>query len=294
MSESKTVPSPSPAPSEISQTPSHGGFSASRSASRMWAIAINTFREAVRNRVMAVLFFFAVGLMAFSLVLGELSLNQEERIIKDLGLAGVSVFSVLIALFLGVNLLSKELDKKTVYAIIPKPLYRWEFLLGKYLGIALTMTVLVTVMSVVLAGFVLARDGRVGVLMLRAELLLLLEVLLLCGVALFFSSFSSPYLSAMLTGALWIIGRSSAELAAFAEVEKTPGVVSQLLKGVLQVVPDFRLFYVSGANLGDTVVSIHQSFVGWGYVLNAAGYAAFYTLVCLSLAVFLFERRDFT
>ena len=142
------------------ETNSVRGFTLRASGQRIWAITLNTFREAVRNRVMAVLFFFAVALMAFSLVLGELSLNEEERIIKDLGLAGISVFSVLIALFLGVNLLSKELDKKTVYAIIPKPLYRWEFLVGKYLGIALTMTVLVALMSAVLALFVVYRDGR--------------------------------------------------------------------------------------------------------------------------------------
>jgi ABC-type transport system involved in multi-copper enzyme maturation permease subunit len=264
------------------------------SAGRIWAIALNTFREAVRNRVMVVLFFFAVALMAFSLVLGELSLNEEERIIKDLGLAGVSIFSVLIALFLGVNLLSKELDKKTVYAILPKPLHRWEFLIGKYFGIALTMTALIALMSAVLGLFVLSKDGYLGVVMLRAEILLLLEVLLLCAVALFFASFSSPYLSAMLTGALWVIGRNSGDLSAFAGRSETPGVVSTVVDVVLGVFPDFRLFYISGANLGEGVVSVHESFVGWGYVLNAAGYAGGYSLVCLSIAVFLFSRRDFT
>ena len=162
----------------MSETPvaaasSDRSFSFAASGGRIWAITLNTYREAVRNRVMAVLFFFAVALMAFSLVLGELSLNEEERIIKDLGLAGISIFSVLIALFLGVNLLSKELDKKTVYAIIPKPLYRWEFLVGKYFGIAMTMTVLVALMSGVLSVFVICRDGHLGEIMLRAELLLL-------------------------------------------------------------------------------------------------------------------------
>lgn len=269
-------------------------FSLLASGGRIWAITLNTFREAVRNRVMAVLFFFAVALMAFSLVLGELSLNEEERIIKDLGLAGISIFSVLIALFLGVNLLSKELDKKTVYAIIPKPLYRWEFLVGKYFGMALTMTVLVALMSAVLSVFVVYRDGHLGVIMLRAELLLLFEVLLLCAVALFFASFSSPYLSAMLTAALWVIGRNSGELAVFAQKSDSPGLLADLLSIVLDVFPDFRLFYISGANLGEGVVSIHQSFVGWSYVLNAAGYAAGYSFVCLSIAVFLFSRRDFT
>ena len=112
---------------------------ATGSLGRIWAIALNTFREAVRNRVLYVLVMFAVGLMAFSIVLGELSLHEEVRVMKDVGLAGLSLVSVVIALFLGVNLLSKELDKKTVYFVIPKPLHRWEFLVGKYVGLVVTL-----------------------------------------------------------------------------------------------------------------------------------------------------------
>lgn len=261
---------------------------------RIWAIALNTFREAVRNRVLAVLVMFAVALMAFSLVLGELSMHEEERIIKDLGLAGISVFSVLIALFLGVNLLSKELDKKTVYAIIPKPLRRWEFLVGKYVGLAVTMSLLVAVMSLVLAAFVWAEQGTHGVVMLRAEVLVLFEVLLLVAVTLLFSSFSSPYLSAMFAGSVWIIGRNSAELSAFAAREKTADGLRTLLDAVVAVLPDFHLFYVSGANLGEGVVSIHGSFVDWGYVAQSGLYALAYSSACLGIAVALFARRDFT
>lgn len=261
---------------------------------RIWAIAINTFREAVRNRVLGVLVMFAVALMAFSIVLGELSLHQEERIIKDLGLAGVSMFSVLIALFLAVNLLSKELEKKTVYAIIPKPIRRWEFLLGKYVGLSLTMTMIVSVMSLVLALFVTLEGGHHGVLMLRAEVLVLCEAWLLTSVAMLFASFSSPYLSAMFAGALWVIGRNSAELAALAERKSDNALLSSVLDFVVQACPDFRMFYISGSNLGESVLSVHSSFVDWGYVGQSFLYAASYGSVCLILAVGLFSRRDFT
>src|SRR5690606_33864388 len=171
---------------------------------RIWAIALNTLREAVRNRVLAVLFVFAVALMAFSVVLGELSLNEEVRVMKDLGLAGTSLVGTVIALFLGVNLLSKELDRKTVYFVIPKPLHRWEFLVGKFFGLAGTMVLLVLLMSLILSAFVVAQGGQHGWTMIRAEILIALELVLLCAVALFFSSFSSPYLSAMFTACLWI------------------------------------------------------------------------------------------
>lgn len=268
---------------------------------RVWAVALNTFREAVRNRVLYVLALFAVGLMAFSVVLGELSMHEEVRVIKDLGLFGISFVGVVIALFLGVNLLSKELDRKTVYFVIPKPLRRWEFLLGKYLGQVLTLGILVVLMAVILAIFVTAQGGSHGVVMVRAEVLVLVELCLLTAVAMLFSSFSSPYLSAMFTGALWIIGRNRAELLAFATgktmVDTPLGTLLELCAGV---VPDFHALYISGSQLpqgnaivsGDAIVSVHESFVSWGYVGEASLYGLLYAAVCLVVAMVLFARRD--
>ncbi|MCX4241388.1 ABC transporter permease [Paraliomyxa miuraensis] len=262
---------------------------------RVWAVALNTFREAVRNRVLYVLALFAVGLMAFSVVLGELSMHEEIRVIKDLGLFGISFVGVVIALFLGVNLLSKELDRKTVYFVIPKPLRRFEFLLGKYLGQVLTLTVLVTLMAAILAIFVLVQGGSHGVVMVRAEVLVLVELCLLTAVAMLFSSFSSPYLSAMFTGALWVIGRNRAELLAFATGKKLGGTpLGTVLEACADVVPDFHALYVSGSQLpgGDTVVSVHESFVSWGYVAEASLYGLLYAAACLVGAMVLFARRD--
>jgi Cu-processing system permease protein len=270
-------------------------------AGRVWAVALNTFREAVRNRVLYVLALFAVGLMAFSVVLGELSLHEELRIVKDLGLFGISVVGVVIALFLGVNLLSKELDRKTVYFVIPKPLRRWEFLLGKYVGQGLTLAVLVGLMALILALLLVAKGGSHGVVMVRAELLVLVELLLLTAVAMLFSSFSSPYLSAMLTAALWIIGRNRAELLAFATGNKLEGTaLGVTLELVADVVPDFHALWVSGSQLeagpaaapAAMVVSVHESFVSWGYVAEATLYGLGYSAVCLVLAMVIFARRD--
>ncbi|MFV8753735.1 ABC transporter permease [Nannocystaceae bacterium ST9] len=264
------------------------------SLGRMWAIALNTFREAVRNKVLAILVLFAVALMAFSLVLGQLSLHEEVRIIKDLGLSATSIFGVVIALFLGVNLLSKELDRKTVYAIIPKPLHRWEFLLGKYFGLALTLVALVGLMSLILAGFLTAQGGSHGVIMVRAELLILFELLLLIAVALVFASFSSPWLSAMFAAGLWVVGRNTAELEAFSAAKLEGTLGGDILGVVLELVPDFRMFFVSGANYEGAQVSVHESFVSWAYVVSAGSYAAAYGATCLLIAVILFGRRDFT
>lgn len=263
--------------------------------SRVWAIALNTFREAVRNRVLYVLAMFTVGLMAFSMVLGQLSMHEEVRVIKDLGLAGISFMGVVIALFLGVNLLSKELDRKTVYFVIPKPLQRWEFLLGKYLGQVFTLSILVGTMAAILAVFVMVQGGVHGVVMVRAEVLIVVELALLTAVAMLFSSFSSPYLSAMLTAALWVIGRNRGELLAFATGKKLEGTpLGTMLEIIADVVPDFHSLYVSGSQLGGQVVSVHESFVSWGYVAEAGAYGLLYASVCLVVAMLLFARRDLT
>jgi len=231
----------------------------------------------------------------FSLVLGELSLHEEIRIIKDLGLAGISLFGLAIALFLGVNLLAKELEKKTVYAILPKPILRWEFLVGKYLGLVATVTVVVLLMSLFVAGMLLFEGAAVDSVLIRAEVLVWLELLLVVAVAMVFNSFSSPYLSAMFTAAIWVIGRNTGELEAFATTKLKGQPVGVLLEGVVRVVPDFRMFFVSGANLGgDGVLSIHERFVTWGYVASAGGYALLYVLTCLVAASLIFARRDFT
>ncbi len=262
---------------------------------RVWAVALNTFREAVRNRVLYVLAMFAVGLMAFSLVLGELSMHEEVRVIKDLGLAGISFMGVVIALFLGVNLLSKELDRKTVYFVIPKPLRRWEFLLGKYLGQVFTLTILVGLMAVILAAFVGVQGGTHGVAMVRAEVLVVVELALVTAVAMLFSSFSSPYLSTMFTAALWVIGRNRGELLAFATGRKLEGTgLGTTLEIVADVVPDFHALYISGGQLGGQIVSVHETFVSWGYVLEASAYGLSYAAVCLVVAMALFARRDLT
>ena len=117
----------------------------------IWAIARNTFREAVRNKILYSLLFFAVLIILSALAVGQLSLHEEIRMTRDVGLYGIDVFSVIIAIFVGVNLLYKELDLKTVYTILPKPIYRWEFVLGKWLGMLLTLAVQIGVMGLVLA-----------------------------------------------------------------------------------------------------------------------------------------------
>src|SRR2546430_8930527 len=182
---------------------------------RVAAIARNAFREAVRDRVLYNLVVFALLLIAGAILLGELSAGQEAKIIVDLGLSAILLFGVFIAIFVGVGLVYKEIERRTLYAILAKPIGRGEFLLGKYLGLCLTLLVNVIVMGVGLSLALIYVKRGWNPLVERiwpAILLIYVELMILTGVAMMFSAFSSPALSALLTFFVFVIGHFSADL----------------------------------------------------------------------------------
>src|SRR5947209_62617 len=185
---------------------------------RITAIARNAFREAVRDRILYNLVVFALLLIAGAILLGELSGGQEAKIIVDLGLSAILFFGVFIAIFVGVGLVYKEIERRTLYAILSKPIGRGEFLFGKYLGLCLTLLVNVAIMGVGLSLALLYVKRGWDPLVMRiwpAILLIYIELLILTGVAMLFSSFSSPALSALLTFFVFVIGHFSADLKTF-------------------------------------------------------------------------------
>jgi len=139
---------------------------------RVYAIALNTFREAVRSKVLYAILFFAVLLILLSLAFGELSLYEQERVNKDLGIVVITVFGALIAIYTGISLLFKELDKKTIYTIVSKPIHRWQFLLGKYLGILLTLAVELGIMSAIFVAQLALKDIELNATLFQALVLI--------------------------------------------------------------------------------------------------------------------------
>jgi ABC-type transport system involved in multi-copper enzyme maturation permease subunit len=258
---------------------------------RIRAIAWNTFREAVRNKILYSLLFFAVLIILSALAIGNLTLHEEVRTIRDVGLFGIDIFGVIIAIFVGVNLLYKELDLKTVYTILPKPLWRWEFVLGKWLGMLLTLAVQMVVMGVVLA-IVLAMEGaHFDVPTAKAVWLLFVNVMLVTSIAVFFSAFSSPFLSGFFALGCFVVGRSVPDIRALGD--KLGPTAKSTLHFFCDVVPNLHLFYPSGAIVGAEEVSIHRQFVGADYMLTTTGYGIAYSVVVLVLAMLIFRRRDF-
>src|ERR1700716_3622120 len=186
---------------------------------RIGAIARNAFREAVRDRVLYNLVLFVLLLIAGAIFLGEISAGQEAKIIVDLGLSAILLFGVFIAIFVGVGLVYKEIERRTLYAILSKPIGRGEFMLGKYLGLCLTLLVNVAIMGGGLSLALLYVKRGWDPLIVRiwpAIFLIYVELAILTGVAMLFSAFSSPALSALLAFFVFVIGHFSADLKTLA------------------------------------------------------------------------------
>jgi ABC-type transport system involved in multi-copper enzyme maturation permease subunit len=255
---------------------------------RITAIARNAFREAVRDRVLYNLVFFVLLLTAASIFIGELSGGQERKVIVDLGLSAMLLFGVFIAIFVGVGLVYKEIERRTIYAVFSKPVGRGEFLVGKYLGLCLTLLVNVLVMGVgvSLALLYVSRgwDPLIPTIW-PAVLLIYLELMLLTAIALLFSSFSSPALSALLTFMVFIIGHFSADLKGLA-VSLGSTSARLLFTGLYYLLPNL-------ANYSFITPAAHGRTPSLGFVMATGLYALVYIAVILAAATLIFSRRNF-
>ena len=261
---------------------------------RILAIARNTFRENIRDRILYNLILFAILMILSSVVLGQLTLGHESKVIVDLGLAAISVFGTVIAIFIGISLVSKELEKRTVYSLLAKPVERREFLLGKYLGLLFTLLVNVTIMAAGL-GLTLLYQGGFGfrdfLRLMPAMLLILLSLALTTAIALVFSTFSTPALSALFTFFLWIIGHFTGDLVEFGRMTES-AAIANLTRWLYYALPNFSNFkQIDSRNVIQAAgyfQPVSAAAVGW-----VAVYTLIYCAVLLELALLIFSRRDF-
>lgn len=256
--------------------------------SKILTIARNTFREAVRDRVLYNLVLFVLMLTVCAIFLGELTAGHEARTIVNLGLTAMLIFGAFISIFVGVSLVSKEIEKRTVYAIFSKPIARGEFIIGKYLGLCLTLLVNVLVMGigVSLALFYVGGNGNsLAVSIWGAILLIFLELTILTAVAILFSSFSSPALSALLTFFIFVIGHFSASLRDFAE--KLGSQSAKIFFGAIYyILPNLSFYsFTTNAAHGGTPPS--------SMLFSAFLYALIYSSVLLAITILIFSRRNF-
>ena len=255
---------------------------------RVSAIARNAFREAVRDRVLYNLVLFVLILTGASIFIGELSGGQERKVIVDLGLSAMLLFGVFIAIFVGVGLVYKEIERRTIYAVFSKPVGRGEFLVGKYLGLCLTLLVNVLVMGVgVSIALLYVSKGWDPLIptIWPAVLLIYMELMLLTAIALLFSSFSSPALSALLTFMVFIIGHFSADLKSLAVSLGSSGART-LFTVVYYLLPNL-------ANYSFITPAAHGRAPSAGFVFATGLYALVYIAVILAIATLVFSRRNF-
>lgn len=253
---------------------------------RLSAIALNTFREAVRDRVLYNLVLFVLLITAAAMVLGELTAGQQVRTIANLGLSAMLLFGAFIAIFVGVSLVSKEIEKKTVYAIFAKPIGRDEFIVGKYLGLVLTLLVNVVVMGLGVT-LALAAVGGSGLSapVWGAIALIFLELAILTSIAVVFSSFSSPALSALLTFMIFISGHFSEVLNELAQSMGSPAAKA-LFSFLYFVLPNLSNFSFITAAANGMMPPAKM-------LAAAVGYAFVYSAVMLTIAIAIFRRRNF-
>lgn len=261
-------------------------------------VAISVFKESVRDKVLYNLVFFAVLLMAASYLIGQLTAGQDIKIIKDLGLASIATFGLMIAVIIGIGLVWKEVERRTIYSLLSKPLQRHEFIVGKYFGLCFTL--LVNVSAMVLAFYaVLAYMGATTPLeqkaawttpatdpvLLKAVVLIFIELLLVTAIAIFFSAFSSPFLSAVLTLGLWVIGHFNADLRNFGAVVDSP-TAAYIARGLYYVLPNFSAFDIKQQ-------VVHGLPVPTTYLATTTAYGFVYIALLIVGAVAVFSRRDF-
>jgi ABC-type transport system involved in multi-copper enzyme maturation permease subunit len=262
------------------------------------AVAISVFRESVRDKVLYNLVLFALLLIASSYLIGQLTAGQDVKIIKDLGLSAMSLFGLFIAVFIGIGLVSKEVERRSVYSLLAKPVTRTQLVVGKFAGLTITLAINLAIMAAALYAVLafmawgVSPEARsvwdapaTDPAMLTAVFLIFVELMLVTAIALFFSTFSSPILSAALTFGLWVVGHFSSDLRNLQQAVDSPAA-ARIARGLYYVLPNLSQFDVKA----DVV---HGVPVSAGYVAIASGYAALYIAFLLVVSALVFSRRDF-
>jgi ABC-type transport system involved in multi-copper enzyme maturation permease subunit len=254
---------------------------------RVGIVALNTFREAVRDRVLYNLVFFALVMIAASILVGQISMGIEQMVIVNLGLSAISVIGLLIAVFIGVGLVSKEMDKRTLYALLAKPVRRWQFLLGKFGGLVLTLAVNTTAMALglFLALSIIKQNGEhVQGSVLVAVYFILLKLALVVALALLFSCYTTPLIAILCTSGLYVAGLFVKEMRAL-QSDTMSAAMQHFLRGLSYVLPNFENFDVMAA-------ASHGRIIPAALIAQNTAYAALYCAIVLAAAAAIFTRRN--
>jgi len=251
----------------------------------LMVVAGNTFRETIRDKILYNLVLFAVLLIGASVLLGTITIGEQARIVNDLGLAAINLVAVIIAIFVGIGLVTKEIERRTIYTILARPITRVQFVLGKYMGLGLIVMVNVTIMFGMFLGTIWLTGNVIHGSLFQAVELILVETLLVMAMALFFSTFSSSTLSATMTLGLYVIGHLTSDLRGIAEKSQSQ-LTEAALTALYYVCPNLEMLNVKGQAASGFLVEA-------GYQATATAYGLLYAGLLLTGACLVFQRRDF-
>lgn len=250
-------------------------------------IALNTYRESVRGKVLYTLLFFGVALVFISAIFGAVTIGDQVKIIKDFGLMSISLFSVILTVISGASLLHKEIYRKTAYNILSKPVHRWQFLAGKQLGLLMTVTMMIALMTAGLMIFVYLFNQELDLLLIQAAIFINLELVIITAIAIFFSTVVvTPALAGLFTFSIFVAGRSVEYIPELMKVA-TPGEESSILKIIYWVLPHLDKLSISNSVVYGIGASASQ--FGW-----ALCYSFTYSISALIIASVIFRGRNLT
>ncbi len=252
---------------------------------RIVVVAGNTFRETIRDKILYNLVLFAILLIGASVLLGTLTIGEQARIVNDLGLAAINLVSVIIAIFVGIGLVTKEIERRTIYTILARPITRVQFILGKYLGLAFIVIVNIAIMFAMFVATLWLTGSAVHGSLFQVVELIIVETLLVMAMALFFSTFSSSILSATMALGLYVIGHLTTDLKSIAEKSHSQ-LTEAVLTAVYYVCPNLEMLNIKGQGASGVLMEM-------GYQATATAYGLLYAGLLLTGACLIFQRRDF-
>ncbi len=254
---------------------------------RIIAVTINTYREAIRNKILYTVLFFLFILLGISTILGSFTMGETQRFVINFGLAGTELLGVTMAIIIGTGMIYNEIQRRTIYTVLSKPIKRWQYILGKFLGLGLTLFIQEFLMILIVAIFLVLVKGKLTLLFFIGAFYLYMTILLTIALSIFFSTFTSPILSGLFTATFYIIGESLEELRVLLTTKLAHTSFAKLIVQITyDILPNF-----GNLNIKNEVV--HNVALPQGYIINSSLYAIAYVLFLLTISTLIFERKQF-
>ena len=253
---------------------------------RVWAIAINTFREAVRNRILHSIVFFAVGMILLSIVLKDVTIGEQEKVVRSIAQSSIDFFASIIAMFLGISTIGKEIENKTIYTLLSKPISKGHFILGKYTGLMLTIGLEILLLGIFYTVFIGLQQQLPSPIFYVSLVILFVEMMLLTACSVLCAAYSKPTEASGFILAIFVIGHLADDIWLFSTEAENQNI-KQIGQTLYYLLPNFEALSIRTQAIHQESISLMQS-------MFTIGYGFSYTAIVLILAIFLFQRRDIT